>query len=134
GADDLGIHGLEDDHDSPAPRQRPRITETGPMLSEDLGRPSDATLDLTRGGSGPMGLEPVQISRGMDPLLGRLSVCADATTDEQGRGPHGRVTVRLRIRPNGTPVAARVGGGGGGSDFVACVRRVVASARFPSFS
>ncbi len=117
--------------DEEAPR--PRITETGPMLPEDLGPPPEVTYDMGAGGEGPMGLDEAQVSRGFDPLMGRLGNCAAATTDERGRGPHGRVSVRMRIRNDGRPVAARVSGGGGGADFVTCVRRVVASARFPRF-
>ncbi len=110
------------------------MTETGPVLSEDLGPPPSQDFDMTRAAaSGRMGLEPAQISRGLDPLLPRLANCAAATVDDNGHGAHGRVTVRLRIRPEGRPSAARVSGGGGSSEFVLCVRRVVASARFASF-
>jgi hypothetical protein len=123
----------DEDTTPPAPRPRPRITETGPMLPEDLGRPPGATLDLTRNVRGPLGLDPAQVTHGMNPLLGRLGACAEATTDDQGHGPRGRVTVRLRVRPSGVPAAARVMGSGGRPEFIACVRRVVASARFPAF-
>lgn len=123
----------EEDDVEPAP-QRPRMTETGPMLPEDLGPPPERTLDLGAAGSGlPEGLEPRQVSRGLDPLLPRLSTCAGATTDDNGHGPHGHVTVRLRVRNDGRPVAARVSGGGGPPLFTVCVRRVVASARFDRF-
>jgi hypothetical protein len=80
---------------------RPRVTETGPMLPENLGPPPSMTLDMGSESQGPMGLEPAQISRGMDPLLPRFGACAEATTDDQGHGPHGRVTIRLRIRNHG---------------------------------
>jgi hypothetical protein len=138
-AQDLALGGGSDDDEGepdPAPRQRPRITESGPMLTEAVGRPSGATYDMTHASaaSGPMGLEPSQIARGMNPLLGRLSRCADATSDDQGHGPRGRVSIRLRIHANGSPAAAQVSGGGGSADFVTCVRRVVASARFDSFA
>lgn len=129
------VDGIDDGPDeSAAPRVRPRITETGPMLPEDLGPPPDVHYDLGAGQNGPMGLEPAQISRGMNPLMGRLSVCADATTDDNGHGPHGHVTVRLRIHNDGHPMAARVSGGGGPPEFITCARRVVASARFDHFS
>lgn len=124
----------EESLEEAAPRERPRITETGPLLPEDLGRAPNIEYDMNAGaGEGPMGLDEGQIARAMNPLLGRLGTCAEATTDDQGRGPRGRVTVRLRIRPDGTPAAARVSGGGGPPEFVTCVRRVVASARFPRF-
>jgi hypothetical protein len=120
--------------EGPAP-PRPRVTETGPVLPEDLGPPPSQELDMTQGGAtGPMGLEPSQIRRAMDPLLPRMSACAEATTDESGRGPRGRVGVRLRVHGDGRPVAARVSGGGGTAEFVTCVRRVVASARFDHFA
>jgi len=123
---------MEDE--GPAP-PRPRVTETGPVLPEDLGPPPSQELDMTQGGAGgPMGLEPSQIRRAMDPLLPRMSACAEATTDESGRGPRGRVGVRLRVHGDGRPVAARVSGGGGTAEFVMCVRRVVASARFDHFA
>lgn len=122
-----------DDNAAEEPGPRPRITETGPMLPEDLGPPPEVSYDMGAGGEGPMGLTPSQVSRGLDPLMGRLGTCAAATTDDQGRGPHGRVGVRLRIRSDGRPAAARVSGGGGPPEFVTCVRRVVASARFESF-
>jgi hypothetical protein len=67
----------------------------------------------------------------MNPLLGRLERCAAATGDD--RGPRGRVSVRLRIRNDGAPLAARCTGGGGPPEFLVCVRRVVASARFAPF-
>jgi hypothetical protein len=123
-----------DEPDEPAPRPRPRITETGPMLPEDLGRPPEVQLDMTGGeASGPMGIDPAAVSRGFAPLLGRLQRCAEGSADEQGNMPHGRITVRLRIRADGTPLAARVSGGGGPAVFIPCVRRVVASARFAPF-
>lgn len=125
--------GLDEAPDE-APRVRPRITETGPMLPEDLGSAPDVNYDMGAGQTGPMGLEPAQISRGLNPLLSRLSVCADATTDDNGRGPHGHITVRLRIHNDGRPVAARVSGGGGPAEFITCARRVIASARFDHFS
>ena len=106
------------------------------MLPEDLGPPPAVAYDLGAGSAathGPAGLEPAQISHGMDPLLPRCGACAEATTDDQGHGPHGRVTVRLRIRGDGRPIAARVSGGGGPPEFITCVRRVVASARFDHF-
>jgi len=110
------------------------MAETGPTLPEDLGPPPARTLDLgTAPGGLAEGLEPRQVSRGLDPLLPRLSACAEATTGDDGHGPRGHVTVRLRVRNDGHPVAARVSGGGGPSLFVLCVRRVVASARFERF-
>jgi outer membrane biosynthesis protein TonB len=125
---------LADEPEESAPRERPQMTETGPMLPEDLGRPASVTYDMTGGEpGGPMGLDPGEVARGFRPLMGRLSNCAAATTDESGRGPRGRVTVRLRIRPDGTPAAARVSGGNGPPEFITCVRRVVASARFAPF-
>lgn len=129
------INGVDDPGDpgDPAPRERPRITETGPMLPEDLGSAPDVHYDMGAGQTGPMGLEPAQITRGMNPLMHRLTVCADATTDDNGRGPRGHVTVRLRIHNDGRPVAARVSGGGGPPEFITCARRVVASARFDHF-
>lgn len=120
-----------DEDEAPAPR--PRMTETGPTLPEDLGPPPSQELDLTQNATGPMGLEPSQVRRSMDPLLPRLSNCAAATTDESGRGPRGRVGVRIRVHGDGRPTAARVSGGGGTPEFVLCVRRVVASARFDHF-
>jgi hypothetical protein len=110
------------------------MTETGPLLPEDLGPPPSTELDLTQGASGPMGLEPSQVRRGLDPLLGRLTACAAATADAAGNGPRGHVGVRLRVHGDGRPTAARVTGGGGVPEFVLCVRRVVASARFDRFA
>jgi len=122
---------IEDDEPDPP---RPRITETGPMLTENLGPPPSQTIDLTTtGGDGPIGLDESAVSRALNPLLGRLGNCAAATTDDDGRGPHGRVGIRMRVGNNGRPMAARVSGGGGSSEFVTCVRRVVASARFTTF-
>lgn len=122
-----------DDFEEDPPAPRPRITETGPMLPEDMGPAPEVNYDLGAANDGPMGLEPSQISRGMNPLLGRLTTCAAATTDDNGRGPHGHVTVRLRIHNDGRPMAARVSGGSGPPEFITCCRRVVASARFASF-
>lgn len=120
--------------DEPARRERPSIRETGPMLPEDLGRPASVTYDMTaENSSGAMGLDPTEVSRAFQPLLGRLTACAEATTDDNGHGPRGRVTVRMRVRPDGTPIAARVSGGNGPPEFITCVRRVVASARFAPF-
>jgi hypothetical protein len=116
-----------------APAPRPRITETGPMLPENLGPPPEVSYDMGAGNEGPMGLNEAQVSRGFDPLMTRLGNCAAATTDDNGRGPHGRVRVRMRIRNDGRPTAAQVSGGGGPPEFTPCVRRVVASARFESF-
>ncbi|MBL8681200.1 MAG: hypothetical protein JNK05_18630 [Myxococcales bacterium] len=122
---------LEDDEPDPP---RPRITETGPMLTENLGPPPSQTMDLTTtGGDGPMGLDESAVSRALNPLLGRLGNCAAATTDDDGRGPHGRVSIRVRVANSGRPIAARVSGGGGPAEFTTCVRRVIASARFSSF-
>lgn len=124
---------VDDEVDEP-PRPR-TMPETGPTLTEDLGPPPSASFDMTQSqGEGPIGMDPHAVSRGLDPLLPRFSACAAFATDDQGRGPHGRVTVRLRIRNDGQPLAARVSGGGGSSDFVLCVRRVVASARFSRFN
>jgi hypothetical protein len=119
--------------DEPEP-PRPRITETGPMLPENIGPPPAQTLDMTgSGGEGPIGLGENDVNRALNPLLGRMGNCAAATTDDDGRGPHGRVSIRVRVRNDGRPIAARVTGGGGSSEFITCVRRVVASARFTAF-
>jgi hypothetical protein len=118
--------------DEPDP-PRPRITETGPMLPENIGPAPEQTLDMTRGNEGPIGLSENAVSRALNPLLGRMGNCAAATTDDDGRGPHGRVSIRIRVRNDGQPIAARVSGGGGPPEFVTCVRRVVASARFGAF-
>ncbi len=123
---------IEDDPSEPEP-QRPRITETGPMLTENIGPAPEVSYDMGAGSEGPMGLSPEQVTRGMNPLMNRLGNCAAATTDERGVGPHGRVSVRLRIHNDGRPIAARVSGGGGPPEFIPCVRRVVASARFDTF-
>lgn len=123
-----------DDYGDEPPRPR-TMPETGPTISEDLGPPPAQSFDMAQGASeGPMGMDPQAVSRGLNPLLPRFSACAAFATDDQGHGPHGRVTVRLRIRNDGQPLAARVSGGGGTSDFVLCVRRVVASARFSRFN
>lgn len=115
---------------APRPRTNP---ESGPTLPEDLGPPPATSFDMTQGASGPMGLEPAQISRAMNPLMARFGACAEFATRDDGSGPRGRVSVRLRIRNDGRPIAARVSGGGGGPEFVLCVRRVVAAARFDRF-
>lgn len=122
-----------EDEEGPAP-PRPRMVETGPVLTEDLGPPPSMELDMTQGTQGPMGLETGQIRRAMDPLLPRMAACAEATADANGHGPRGRVNVRMRVHGDGRPVAARVSGGGGTGEFVICVRRVVASARFDRFA
>ncbi len=109
------------------------MTETGPTLPENLGPAPEQTMDLAGGGEGPIGLQEADVSRGFNPLLGRLSDCAAATTEDDGRGPRGRVSIRVRIRNDGRPIAARVTGGNGPPEFVLCVRRVVASARFRPF-
>lgn len=119
--------------EAPESAPRPRITETGPMLPEDLGPPPSQTMDMGQASEGPLGLAPEQISHGFNPLLPRFGACAEATTDDQGHGPHGRVAVRVRIRNDGRPIAARVSGGGGPPEFTPCVRRVVAAARFDRF-
>jgi hypothetical protein len=122
----------QDDTEAPeAPR--PRITETGPMLTENLGPPPEVSYEMGGADEGPTGLSPEQVTRGMNPLMGRFGNCAAATTDEQGNGPHGRVSVRMRIHNDGRPIAARVSGGGGPPEFLPCVRRVVAAARFEAF-
>jgi hypothetical protein len=118
--------------DEPDP-PRPRITETGPMLPENIGPAPEQTLDMTGGSEGPIGLSENAVSRALNPLLGRMGNCAAATTDDDGRGPHGRVSIRIRVRNDGQPIAARVSGGGGPPEFITCVRRVVASARFSAF-
>lgn len=119
--------------DEPDP-PRPRITETGPMLPENLGPAPEQTLDMTgSGGEGPIGLSENDVNRALNPLLSRMGNCAAATTDDDGRGPHGRVAIRVRVSNNGRPTAARVSGGGGPAEFTTCVRRVVASARFTAF-
>ncbi len=119
--------------DEPDP-PRPRITETGPMLPDNLGPPPQQTLDMTgSGGEGQIGLEERDVNRALNPLLSRMGNCAAATTDDDGRGPHGRVAIRVRVRNDGRPTAARVTGGGGPAEFTTCVRRVVASARFTAF-
>lgn len=112
---------------------RARITETGPVLPEDIGPAPAQTLDMTAGDQGPIGLSESAVRRALDPLLGRMANCAAATTDENGRGPHGHVSIRIRVRHDGQPIAARVSGGGGPAEFITCVRRVVASARFAAF-
>jgi hypothetical protein len=130
--DDPGGGG--DDNNDPAPAPRPRITETGPMLPEDLGSRPQMNLDMTHeSAQGPMGLEPGQISSGLSPLMSRFQNCAAATSDGAGHGPHGHVSVRMRIRGDGHPTAARVSGGSGPAEFTTCVRRVVAAARFDHF-
>jgi hypothetical protein len=88
---------------------------------------------MSQASEGPIGISESQVTRRMNPLMDRLGRCAAATTDDHGNGPHGRVSVRLRIHNDGRPMAARVSGGGGTSEFMICVRRVVASARFESF-
>lgn len=99
------------------------------MLPEELGPAPSMQLDLSQSNEGPLGIEPAQVSRGMDPLMNRLQVCA-AATDARGR-----VSVRMRIRPDGVPTAARVSlSGGADGEFIPCVRRVVASARFSRFN
>lgn len=128
----IGETPAEADEGPEAP-QRPRITETGPMLPEDLGPPPSQTMDMGQASEGPLGLAPEQISHGFNPLLPRFGACAEATSDDQGHGPHGRVTVRVRIRNDGHPIAARVSGGGGPAEFMPCVRRVAAAARFDRF-
>ena len=80
-----------------------------------------------------MGLEPSQVSRALNPLLPRFAACAEYVTRDDGSGPRGRVGLRMRVRPDGHPIAARVSGGGGGQEFVLCVRRVAAAARFSRF-
>jgi hypothetical protein len=90
-------------------------------------------MDLTAGAEGPLGLDETAVSRALNPLLGRLGNCAAATSTDDGRGPSGRVSIRMRVRNDGAPIAARVSGGGGPAEFVTCVRRVVASARFRPF-
>lgn len=114
----------------PRPRTNP---EAGPTLPEDLGPPPSTTFDMAQGGGGAVGLEPAQISRGMNPLMARFGACAEFATGDDGSGPRGRVSVRMRIRNDGRPSAARVSGGGGGAEFTLCVRRVVAAARFDRF-
>lgn len=124
---------VESDEEVAGPA-RPRTNpESGPTLPEDLGPPPAATFDMTQGGGGAMGLEPAQITRGMNPLMPRFGACAEFATGDDGSGPRGRVSVRMRIRNDGRPTAARVSGGNGGSDFTLCVRRVVAAARFERF-
>jgi hypothetical protein len=126
--DDLALGDDPGDDEEPAPAARPRITETGPMLSENVGSPGNVNYDMTGStAGGPMGLDASQISQGLRPLMGRFTNCAAAT------GAHGHVAVRLRIQNSGAPVAARVTGPGGG-EFITCVRRVVASARFDRFN
>lgn len=110
------------------------MTETGPVLSENLGPPVQQSLDMTGNTQGPMGMDERAVSRGLNPLLPRLGNCAAATADSHGHGAHGRVSVRMRVTPSGRPIAARVSGGGGSAEFVLCVRRVFASARFGAFN
>ena len=128
-ADDLALGDDPGGGDDEVPAQRPRMTETGPMLSENVGTQANVNYDMREGsgGSGPMGLEPGQIAAGMHPLMSRLSNCAAAT------GGHGHVSVRLRIQSSGAPTAARVSGPGP-AEFTTCVRRVIASARFEHFN
>lgn len=120
----------EDPPEAPRVRHNP---ESGPTLPEDLGPPPATTFDMTQANSGPMGLEPAQVSRALNPLLPRFAACAEYATRDDGSGPRGRVNLRLRVRPDGSPAAARVSGGNGGPEFVLCVRRVAASARFAHF-
>ncbi|MFO0626586.1 MAG: hypothetical protein U0325_13310 [Polyangiales bacterium] len=121
------------DDDPPEAPQVRRNPESGPTLPEDLGPPPATTFDMTQAQNGPMGLEPRQVSRALDPLLPRFSACAAYATRDDGSGPRGRVNLRMRVRPDGSPAAARVSGGNGGPEFVLCVRRVAAAARFASF-
>ncbi len=128
-SDDLAMAGSDDpDGDDAPPSARPRITESGPMLPEDVGRAAAVNYDM-RGGepSGPMGLDPSQIAEGLRPLMSRFTNCAAAT------GAHGHVGMRLRIASSGSPTAARVTGPGP-AEFTTCVRRVIASARFDHFN
>jgi hypothetical protein len=120
----------EDPPEAPRVRHNP---ESGPTLPEDLGPPPATTFDMTQANDGPMGLEPAQVSRALNPLLPRFAACAEFATRDDGSGPRGRVNLRLRVRPDGSPAAARVAGGNGGPEFVLCVRRVAASARFAHF-
>lgn len=120
--------------DEPAEPSRPRVNpESGPTLPEEMGPPPSTTFDMSQNSNGPMGLEPSQVSRALNPLLPRFAACAEFATRDDGSGPRGRVNLRMRVRPDGHPTAARVSGGGGGGDFVLCVRRVAAAARFARF-
>jgi hypothetical protein len=103
------------------------------MLPENLGPAPQQTIDFSATGDGPIGLDETAVSRALNPLLSRFSACVSATTDDNGRGPHGHISVRMRVRNDGHPTAARVSSGGAGSDFVNCARRVAASARFRPF-
>ncbi len=104
------------------------------MLTENIGSAPQQTIDFSSGGGdGPIGLDETAVARTLNPLISRFSNCVSATTDDNGRGPHGHISVRMRVRNDGQPIAARVGSGGGGTDFVNCARRVAASARFRSF-
>ena len=104
------------------------MTETGPMLPDDVGHAGAVNFDMTNGsaGSGPIGLDPAQISEGLRPLMPRFTNCAAATSG------HGHVGVRLRIRNTGSAIAAHVTGSPG--EFITCVRRVIASAHFDHFN
>lgn len=129
-SNDLALAGNDEgEDDDPTPAPRPRMTETGPMLPDDVGRQGAVNYDMRNGTetSGPMGLDPSQISEGLRPLMSRFTNCAAAT------GAHGHVGVRLRIQNSGAPAAAHVTGAGP-AEFVTCVRRVIASARFDRFN
>lgn len=123
-----------DEFDEAPEPSRPRVNpESGPTLSEDLGPPPAAAFDMTQMAQGPMGLAPSQVSRALDPLIPRFTACAAYATRDDGSGPRGHVRIRMRVRPDGHPTAARVSGGSGGAEFTLCVRRVAAAARFASF-
>ncbi|MEI8254689.1 MAG: hypothetical protein WCJ30_03365 [Deltaproteobacteria bacterium] len=129
GSDDLALAGGDDsESDDIPPAARPRITENGPMLPDDVGRAAAVNYDMREGvASGPMGIDPSQVAEGLRPLMSRFTTCAAAT------GAHGHIGIRLRIASNGSPTAAHVSGPGP-AEFITCVRRVVASARFDHFN
>ncbi len=109
------------------------MPERGPVLTDNLGPPPEGHFDMTAAQEGPIGLTPDQVRHGLEPLMSRFTQCVEWGTDDEGRGPRGRVSIRLRIHNDGRPVAARVSGGGGSAEFVTCVRRVVAASRFDRF-
>lgn len=130
----VGPQGPIEDDPPEAPRVRGPIPERGPVLTDNLGPPPEAHFDMAAGQEGPMGLSPEQVRQGLEPLMPRFVACVEWGTDDEGHGPRGRVPVRLRIHNDGRPVAARVSGAGGSAEFVTCVRRVVAAARFDRFA
>jgi hypothetical protein len=122
--------GVDEDDTPERPRTNP---ESRPPLPTDLGPPPSSSFDMTQMNNGPLGLEPDEITRGMNPLMSRFVACAEWGAQADGAAPRGHVSVRMRVRNDGRPSAARVSGGGGGAEFTLCVRRVVAAAHFARF-